>query len=103
MSVDIQAVLDCPMQDNDSGATTIRGYLKALLTTLWIEGEGFSGKRPFGNSNWEDDIAFALVKGKCIKGRICSEMEDGEIVNEYLDDADYPTMNKLIKQAIEWL
>jgi hypothetical protein len=103
MTVDIQEVLDCPMQENDSEATTIKGYLKALLFTLWDEGEGFSGKRPFGNSNWEDDVAFALVKGKFIKGRITSEMEDGEVVNEYLEDADYPLMNKLIQRAIEAL
>lgn len=103
MTVDIQAVLDCPMQENGSGADTIKGYLKALLFTLWDEGEGFSGKRPFGNSGWDSDIAFALVRGKFIKGRITSEMEDGEIVNEYLDDADYPLMNKLILRAIEAL
>lgn len=103
MTVDIQAVLDCPMQENDSGAYTIKGYLKALLFTLWDEEEGFSGKRPFGNSGWTSDLATALVKGKFIKGRIHSEMEDGEIVNEYLDDADYPSMNKLIQRAIEAL
>lgn len=40
-SINIQDVLNCPMEDNDSGANTIRGYLIALLTTLWEEGEGF--------------------------------------------------------------
>lgn len=103
MTVSIQAVLDCPMQDNDSGANTVRGYLKALLFTLWEEVEGFSGKRPFGNSGWDNDIAFALVKGKFIKGRISQEIEDGEVVHECLDDADYPAMNKLIQRAIEAL
>lgn len=103
MSIDIQAVLDCPMQENDSGADTIKGYLKALLFTLWDEEEGFSGKHPFGNSGWTNDIAFALVKGKFIKGSIHIEMEDGEITGEYLDDADFKAMNKLIKLAIEAL
>lgn len=23
---------------------------------LWVEGEGFSGKRPFGNSGWEAEL-----------------------------------------------
>ena len=100
MSVDIQAVLDCPMQENDSGADTIKGYLKALLSTLWDEEGGFSGKRPFGNSGWTNEVAQALVKGKFIKGSIHIEMVDGEITGEYLDDADFKAMNKLMKLAI---
>lgn len=39
-----KTVLDTPMEENGSGADTIRGYLKALLTRLWEEGEGFGGK-----------------------------------------------------------
>lgn len=101
--MDIQAVLDCPMQENDSGADTVKGYLKALLFTLWDEEEGFSGKRPFGNSGWQSDVAFALVKGKLIKGRITSETEDGETLYEELDDADYEAMNELISRAIQSL
>lgn len=103
MTVDIQAVLDFPMQENDSGADTIKGYLKALLLTLWKEEEGFSGKRPFGNSGWQNEVALALVKGKFIKGRIHTEMEDGEVTYESLEDADYSELNKLIRQAIATL
>ena len=103
MTVDIQAVLNYPMQENDSGASTIKGYLKALLFTLWDEEEGFSGKRPFGNSGWTNDIALALVDGGFIKGSVYSEVEDGEILSKYLGDADYPAMNKLIVRAIEAL
>lgn len=64
MTVDIQAVLNCPLEENDSGADTVKGYLKALLFTLWDEGEGFSGKRPFGNSGWECDLTDALIDNK---------------------------------------
>lgn len=53
-------ILRLPMQPNDSGAITIGGYLQALLARLWTDGEGFSGKRPFGNSGWEDDLLEAL-------------------------------------------
>ena len=70
-------VLNVPMQPNDSGATTVRGYLKTLLFTLWNEGEGFSGKRPFGNSGWEIELAHALVKEKIINGSLIEE--DGEV------------------------
>jgi hypothetical protein len=42
--------------------TTVKGYLKMLLKTVWIEGEGFSGKRPFGDSGWWEDLSDALIK-----------------------------------------
>ena len=45
---------------------TCREYLCALLKTLWREGEGFSGKRPFGNSGWDYDLIDALVSGGCV-------------------------------------
>lgn len=40
---------------------TIRDYLKALVATVWIEGEGFSGKRPFGNSGWQSTLYDTLI------------------------------------------
>lgn len=35
--------------DDFSDDLTIRGYLKLLISTLWGEGESFSGKRPLGS------------------------------------------------------
>lgn len=64
-----QQVLDLPLPDNDAGATTIRGYLVALLTTLWRENEFFSGKRPFGNGGWEYDLYAPLVKAGWVPGQ----------------------------------
>lgn len=55
-----QMILSIPMGDNDAGAATIRQYLVALANTVWWEGEGFSGKRPFGNSGWEHEMLEAL-------------------------------------------
>lgn len=79
---DPQAVLSLPLDpDNDSGATTVRGYLIKLLETLWREQEGFSGKRPFGNSSWECDLLIPLVKAGLIEGSLD---EDGYL--ETLDD-----------------
>ena len=43
------------------GHMPIREYLRRLLTTLWEELDGFSGKRPFGNSCWEVDLYRALA------------------------------------------
>lgn len=79
---DPQAILSLPLPpDNDSGATTVRGYLIKLLETLWREQEGFSGKRPFGNSSWECDLLVPLVKAGIIEGSLD---EDGYI--ETMDD-----------------
>lgn len=88
-------ILALPMQDNDSGADTIRGYLIALLIELWREGEGFSGKRPFGNSSWEWDLYEPLVKAGVITGTFD---EDGN-----LDDLDGEAGNAAIARAIEAL
>lgn len=55
--------------DSDAGENiTIRDYLFGLLTTLWNEGDAFSGKRPFGNSGWEYDLYYALIKGGFVPG-----------------------------------
>lgn len=48
--------LDLPIPENDADAPTVRQYFKELLIALLIEEEGFSGKRPFGNSGWQYDF-----------------------------------------------
>lgn len=74
--------LDGERFDSDAGeGLTVREYLFALLETLWREGEGFSGKRPFGNSCWELDLYAPLVRGGFIEGRVD---EDGyALVKDY--------------------
>lgn len=52
---------------------SIKEYFHELLKVLWDEKEGFSGKRPFGNSGWEADIAKCLVKNGFVKGKLDSE------------------------------
>lgn len=91
-------ILQIPMAENDSRARTIGGYLTALLKKLWEEDEGFSGKRPFGNSGWNHDIAIALVEAKAIRGTI--EKEDGYTE---LTEYDETAMNKAILSAIKAL
>lgn len=88
-------ILDIEMQENDAGANTIREYLKALLIKLWEEGEGFSGKRPFGNSGWEYPLYTALVTKGAVKGSLDEE--------GYLDTCDHKSANQLIFKAIEEL
>jgi hypothetical protein len=54
--------------DSDAGdQITVRDYFRLLLETLWDEGEGFSGKRPFGNSGWESDLLNPLALAGFVK------------------------------------
>jgi hypothetical protein len=91
----LDAVLATPPGGNDSGADTIRGYLVALLRELWAEGEGFSGKRPFGNSGWKWDLYAALVKAGFVVGTFD---EDGYL--EDLPRASQDDAEALIAAAI---
>jgi hypothetical protein len=88
-------ILATPMDANDAHATTIRGYLVALLTELWKDGEGFSGKRPFGSSGWEVELYAALARAGHIAGRFD---DDG-----WLEDTDEAAGDKLIAAAIQAL
>lgn len=60
----LDSALSLALPKNDAGAETVRGYLYALLATAWDEEEGFSGKRPFGNSGWKREIVGPLVKAR---------------------------------------
>lgn len=92
------SLLDVRMGDNDAGADTIREYLTALLIALWSGGEGFSGKRPFGNSGWDWDLISALAKA----GHIVAMFdEDGYL--DRLDDAEERKGQRLIAEAIREL
>lgn len=88
-------ILDLPMSMNDAGATTVRAYLIALLSEVWQKGEGFSGKRPFGNSGWEFELYIPLIKASLIKGSLDS--------NGYVEDCDNKSADELIFSAIDAL
>lgn len=88
----IQRVLGLELGENDSGEPTVRAYLAHLLADVWRDGEGFNGKRPFGNSSWEYDLYLPLIKAGLIRGKLD---EDG-----YIDDVDANAANKLIHDAI---
>jgi hypothetical protein len=62
---------------------TLRQYFYDLMSELWREGEGFDGKRPFGNSGWDYEIYIPLVRAGLVKGRID---EDGYIAE--LDEVE---------------
>lgn len=86
-------VLDLAMQENDANAVTIRDYMKALLRGILTEREGFSGKRPFGNSGWDWDMHKPLVKTGLVKGVLDT---DGN-----LEEHDAEKADRLLLSAID--
>lgn len=88
LHLSLDEILELPLINHeDSDAKTIREYFRNLLLTLWHEGEGFSGKRPFGNSGWEHELYLPLVAAGLVDGAID---EDG-----YLDDISGAEIKKL--------
>lgn len=87
-----QQLLDLPLPDNDSGASTVRGYLAALTERVWEENECFSGKRPFGNGGWQFDLYVPMIRAGLVGGTF---YEDGD-----LEDVDEDAADKLILEAI---
>ena len=90
-----QQVLALPMSENDANAATIRDYLITLLATLWDEKDGFDGKRPFGNSDWDSDLIVALIRAGVIEGEVD---EDG-----YIGSCDDDAAEELIAGAVQAL
>ena len=70
-----QELRKLPMHGEYQGIT-LGEYFDDLLMTLWEQGEGFSGKRPFGNSGWENDVYIALLAAQATAGYISFD-EDG--------------------------
>ena len=88
-------ILAVPMQYNDAGAATIGEYLARLLREVWLHGEGFDGKRPFGNSDWQAELALTLAAAGLVEGVIYA---DG-----WLDQYDRFQVDDLIVRAIDTL
>lgn len=75
-------ILDLPMGSNDADAATIRDYFKALLVEVWTQGESFSGKRPFGNGGWHEEVERILIMNGLCPGKLgeYNEVEEINIV-----------------------
>lgn len=82
--------LDVKIDDEDFKGT-IREFFKELAIMVWTEGEGFNGKRPFGNSGWSYMVYKPLIKEGMLKGELD---EYG-----YLQDYD-PNADKLIEKLL---
>lgn len=94
-------VLAVRMQPNDASAETIRDYLVSLVAEVWREREGFSGKRPFGNSGWHSELGEALVRAEMIDGEW--DFDEDDPSDRWLDTHDHDAADRLINLAIEAL
>lgn len=88
-------LLHLPLGDNDAQAATVGEYLGLLLSTLWLQADGFSAKRPFGNSDWQPIVYMAMVKAGLATGVVYEEYGF-----EYLDEVDEVAADEIILQAI---
>lgn len=84
----------CHIRDFDE-VMSVRDYLKELLLTLWDEGDGFSGKRPWGNSGWYSDLAPALGNAGLLEVKYDEE--------GYIEDYDDEAYDQMIQAAIKAL
>lgn len=89
-------MLKIKFKSGDLGKTvTVKVWLQALLMTLIREGEGFSGKRPFGESSWTCDVAVALIKAGALKGKLD---DDG-----FPNDFEFTDLDDLLIECIKAL
>ena len=83
-------VLDVMIDGDFTG--TLRDFFKELSLMVWNEGEGFSGKRPWGNSGWEYQVFEALIKGGHVPGKLDS---DG-----YIEECDDREITRLVTELV---
>lgn len=72
---------------------TLKKYLKLTFLTFVKEGESFSGKRPFGNSDWEWQIYKGLISLDSSLGKLDED--------RYIETVDQRACDKIIIQCIE--
>jgi hypothetical protein len=88
----LRQLLALRLGENDAEAVTFRDYLLKLLAAVWREEESFSGKRPFGNSGWKEELFRPAVAAGLVPGELD---EDG-----YVNELDEDTADELIYACI---
>lgn len=80
-------ILDLPMPSGESGATTVRGFLAAVVAETWDD-----QKRVFGDSGWRYEAYGALYEAGLIVGT-----KDGDGYWATLDSGEG---DRLMREAI---
>jgi hypothetical protein len=95
-------ILDTPMVDNDADAETLGEFLGLILMRVWQQQDGFSGKRPFGNSGWTWYVYESLAAAGEINAveRIEFEGTEDEFVDYDIDFDERRRADQMILTAI---
>ena len=72
---------------------TLKEYLKLTLLTFIEEGECFSSKRPFGDSDWDWQIYRGLIALDSCLGSLDED--------HCIDTCDWKACDKIIMQCVE--
>lgn len=75
---------------------TIKDYMFKILDAFWYEQESFSGKRPLGDSGWQYDLYYPLIKEGLVEGKIDEEYQTVEDVEDVEADT-------LIRDIIKYI
>jgi hypothetical protein len=79
----LKNLLDHEFESMDfDGVVSYREYFKELLRAVWLEEEGFDGKRPFGNSGWQCDPIDGLIEGGFAK----TEKQAEKLILKMIED-----------------
>ncbi len=73
---------------------SFKEYFKALVSQVWKDGEGFSGKRPWGNSGWQHDVYEILASEGVVPGRMDEE-------GKYIECTDVRAADRYILEMIQ--
>lgn len=98
MNLEEILLLEVKRNDLRGKMVTIRQYLYDLMHELWEEEDGFSGKRPFGNSGWTYDIYATLIKANVLPGELD---EDGYIIEIDSDEALKFVIDNILKPLFQ--
>lgn len=85
---------------SDLGEKPFKEYVHAILIKLFEDQDGFSGKRPFGNSGFYFDIGKSFCEAGLIPDAKLSEYryEDGEVERDW--SYDYHYVISLIEEGL---
>ena len=73
---------------------TLKELLKKITLMVWMDGEGFSGKRPLGQSGWKFDVYKALIENGHIPGKL--DKDEG-----YVEECDCLEADRMVAKLIE--
>jgi hypothetical protein len=88
-------ILALPMKTNDAGAETIGQFIMMVGAKVFLHQDGFSGKRPFGNSGWVYDVYEVLITSGVLEGTLD---EDG-----YVEDCDSREAEAVVARLFDYL